>query len=500
MDRGHFGTDHLVEGLGRRALRAGSLSGSGQAGQFLVLSVTTIILARLLTPEDYGLVAMVTAVTSFVAGFKDLGLAASTVQRLEINHAQTSALFWLNVAFGMLFAMVVSASAPGLAWFYQEPRVAWVTVAMASTFIFSGLATQHHSLLRRQLRFGEIAGIEFVATLLAAMAAIVAALRGAEYWSLVLMHALTSLLTMAGVWVRCSWRPGKPARAAGVREMLSYGGYLTGFNIVSSFLRSFDRVLIGWSAAAGPLGLYSRASFLVLIPTVRFSGAATAVALPVLSRLQNDPARYRAFILMATLLFGGVSIPLGFFAFAAADPIVLALLGPQWGGTAPILRALAPIAALAALEAATLWVTASTGNTRRQFMLGVTTTVVAVIAMSVGIRWGVVGVAIGFTIAQTVACTVGLAYCLQPLSFKAADFFVVLWRPAAAAAVAAVVIVVANRTVLADRGAVLILVVDLCAFVVSYGLCWWVLPNGRATIREMMALAGSLRRSSADRQ
>lgn len=482
----HFHSTDLAEGLGRKAMRAGALSGAGHAGQFLLMSAGTVVLARLLTPEDYGLVTMVTAVIAMVAGFKDLGLASLTVQRPEITHQQTSALFWVNVAFGLFLMVVVSAAAPALAWFYGEPRVLWMTVAMASTFLVSGLAVQHHSLLRRQLRFGEVAGIELCATLLAVSGAIAAAMNGAEYWSLVLMYVLTQVFITAGAWLRCSWRPGRPARAAGVRAMLAYGGYLTGFNIVHSFLRSFDRILIGWAASAGPLGLYSRASFLVGIPTQRLSNAATGVAISVLSRLQHEPERYRAFVLTATLLFGSLAIPLGAFAFAAADSIVLVVLGTQWAAAAPILRALAPTAAFATFETAAMWVSASTGQTRRQFQVGVAAAIGSIAAMIAGLQWGVTGVAVGFSAATAIAWTAGLVYCLQPLSVTIADFLSVLWRPALAAAIAAAVTIGVGAGGFFGS-AVLLLAAQTIAFTAAYAACWLLLPRGRATVKEMLS-------------
>jgi O-antigen/teichoic acid export membrane protein len=489
----NFGNSHLADDLGRRAVRAGAFSGAGHAAQFLLMSAGTVVLARLLTPEDYGLVAMVTAVTSIVAGFKDLGLAASTVQRPEINHQQTSTLFWINVGFGLILAVVVSAAAPALARFYDEPRVRWLTVAMASTYLVSGLATQHHSLLRRQLRFGEVAGIELVATFVAVSAAIAAAWNGASYWSLVLMYALTHVCITIGVWIRCSWRPGKPAGAAGVRDMLAYGGYLTGFNIVNFSLRSLDRILIGWTASAGPVGLYSRAAYLVSIPVERLSGASTGVAIPVLSRLQGDPERYRSFLLTATMLFGTIAIPFGCFAFTAAESTVLAVLGAKWSDAVPILRVLAPMAIFATLETAAMWVAASTGHTQRQFVVGVALALASAVAMIVGLQWGVIGVAIGFSGGYCVAWAVGLSYCVRPSPVTASDILGTLWRPAAAAVAAGAVTMVAGRAGQDDGRAILMLARDIAVFATTYGLGWLLLPGGRATLREMLTLAKALR-------
>ena len=168
-------TDHVLGDLRRRSVRGGAATLAAQLCKFALQFGSTALLARLLTPDDYGLIAMVTAVTGFVAIFKDLGLSAATVQRKEITRQQSSNLFWINVACSILLMLILMAAAPLIAWFYKHPELRWITIALSASFIFGGLTAQHQALLRRQMRFGVLARIEVGAMACGVAAALIAA-------------------------------------------------------------------------------------------------------------------------------------------------------------------------------------------------------------------------------------------------------------------------------------------------------------------------------------
>src|SRR5947209_3819081 len=132
-------TQHLHADLKGRSLRGGLLTGSSQGAQFLLQSISTVVLARLLTPADFGLVAMVVAITGMGQAFADLGLSEATIQRPEITHDQVSALFWINVGIGLALMLVTVGLAPVLAWFYREPRLKNIALVVSFTFLIGGL-------------------------------------------------------------------------------------------------------------------------------------------------------------------------------------------------------------------------------------------------------------------------------------------------------------------------------------------------------------------------
>src|SRR5712691_4006749 len=132
----HFRTDHLKDDLGGRTARGGVVTLASQAVKFFTGMAATVILARLLTPQDYGLIGMVAVVTGFVSMFKDLGLSAATIQKEEINAEQISTLFWINLALSVMVMFVTAALAPAVAWFYSEPRLTLMTIVYAAGFLF----------------------------------------------------------------------------------------------------------------------------------------------------------------------------------------------------------------------------------------------------------------------------------------------------------------------------------------------------------------------------
>ena len=216
----HFQTSDLKADLKRHSVGGGAVTMAAQACKFVLALGSTAVLARILDLEDFGLIAGVMAFIGFADRFKDLGLPMSTVQREEVSHPQVSTLFWINAGFAAVLTLAGAAAAPLVAWFYNEPRLVPVVVALSLTILAGGLTVQHQALLRRTMRFTRLAGIEVTALLLGAAAGIVAATAGGRYWSLVLMQGVTSLITLGGVWLLCSWRPGSTASGLTGREVL----------------------------------------------------------------------------------------------------------------------------------------------------------------------------------------------------------------------------------------------------------------------------------------
>lgn len=494
----HFGTAHLNADLKGRTVRGGAVMLSAQAAKFALQTGATAILARLLTPADFGVIAMVAAITGLIALFKDLGLSAATVQRHEISHQQVSTLFWINLAAGAVLALIGMAMAPLVAWLYGEPRLTAVMVALSCTFLFSGLAAQHSALLQRQMRFVPLAAIEVLSLLAGIVAAIALARAGFHYWALVAMTVVTAVATAVGSWIASGWRPGWPRRGAGVRPMLAFGGYLTGFNFLNYFTRNFDNVLVGVKLGAGPLGIYSRAYSLLLMPVQQINMPLSSVVLPALCRVVNEPAQYRRYLLRSTALIATLGMPLVAFAFADARELVLLLLGPQWEQAVPIFRWLAPAAFVGTLNVVPGWLCQSMGRTRRQFYWAAVAAPLTVIAFLIGIRWGIVGVAAAFSASWCLLMIAFIWYACLDSPVRPWDLARVLWRPALAATAAAACVFLLRRGPLAslDLGVLLVPVVDAAIFAAAFLAALVAIPGGAREVRELLSLGAELRRRS----
>jgi PST family polysaccharide transporter len=372
-----------------------------QALKFLIGVCGTVILARLLTPEDYGLVGMVAVFTGFVAVFKDLGLSAATVQRAEINHSQVTNLFWVNLTVGVVLAAVIAGVAPLLARFYGDPRLAAITAVSALGFLLGGLTIQHEALLRRQMRFTSLAVVEIAAMLASVSMAVSLAWYGAHYWSLVFSQLAFAAATAASVWMLSGWRPGLPARRSGVRSMLLFGGNLTGFNFINYWARNLDNLLIGRVWGALQLGLYSRAYQLLLLPIDQITAPITAVAIPALSRLVDSPERYRRAYVRIVAKLAMVTMPLMAFMIVTSDWMVRLILGSQWMGVSPLFAWLGVAGLVQPLANTAGWLLITQARTNEMFRWGAFAGTILMSSICVGLPWGALGVAISYSLCSS---------------------------------------------------------------------------------------------------
>jgi len=387
-------TGHLRADLKGRSVRGGLLTISSQGTQFVIQSIATVVLARLLTPADFGIVAMVTAVTGLGVAFADLGLSEATIQRKDVSHDQVSTLFWTNVAIGLSFMCVTIALAPVLAWFYKEPGLKDVAFLLSLTFLISGLKVQHDALLKRQMRFASLAIRDVASWVVAVPIAISLAWRGAGYWALVALPLIVNFVAMVLSWLMVRWMPGLPRRSAGIGSMIVFGGNVAASYVVMTMNRSADNVLIGWHWGAGPLGLYSRAYNLLMLPVRQLSAPASSVAVPTFSRIQGEPERFARYYLRAANLIMWISAPVLGFLFVAAEPVIVLVLGKQWREAAPVFQILAISALGQLLLEMTIWLFVSRGQSGRLLKVLLIICPMLVGSYAIGLPFGIRGVAL----------------------------------------------------------------------------------------------------------
>ena len=393
----HFATGHLLANLKGRAISSTFVTASVQGIQFVLMLASTMILARLLSPRDFGIVAMVTTVTGFLRIFNDAGLSTATVQREGITHAQVSNLFWTNVVLGITISLLLAVLSPVVAWFYREPRLAGVTLVLGCTFLFSTSTVQHMALLKRQMRFKTIGLIQVSSAATGVLVGVVMAWMKYGYWSLVGMQLTSPLVTFALTWSFSRWRPQLPKRDSGTRSLLHFGAHLTASSFLFSLARGSDGLLIGRIYGSAPLGLYSRAAMLLMRPLEQFLPPLGAVFVPTLSRLQGQPERYRRVVLrtlevvaMTSFLFGGVLLPLSY-------PLTRILLGPKWEQAAPIFASFTVSAIYFPVSNIVTWLLTSQGRGRDFLALSLISSVFTVLSFLAGLPFGPLGVAIAYS-------------------------------------------------------------------------------------------------------
>jgi PST family polysaccharide transporter len=392
-----FVTDDLQQNLKGHTISSGFVTGVAQFVQLGLQFGSTILLARLLLPQDFGLIAMVTAVTGLMWVFKDGGLSTATVQREGITHAQVSNLFWTNVALGGFGSLTLAISAPALAWFYREPRLIRVTLALSITFLLIASTVQHMALLRREMRFKSIAVIQLSSAAAGSLIGIGMAWLGFGYWSLVGMQLSAQVASFLLTWSASRWRPQLPERRSGTRSLLHFGANLTVSSFLYSLSRGIDGLLIGRFYGSGPLGLYNRAGALLMQPVQQLIGPIEAVLTPALSRLQTQPERYRRavfhayeFIAVASFLFTGLLLGL-------AHPLTLAVLGHKWEKSAPIFAGFTLVALYTPVGSVATWLLTSQGRGRDFLILSSIRCALTIVFILAGLPFGPVGVAMSYS-------------------------------------------------------------------------------------------------------
>jgi O-antigen/teichoic acid export membrane protein len=484
----YFRTDHLKDDLKRRSVRGGAVTMFAQIFKFGLNLGSGVVLARLLTPQDYGLIGMVTAVTGFVTLFKDLGLSMATVQKEEITHEQVSNLFWVNVTLGIATAIVTVAIAPLIAGFYNEPRLIWITLALGIGFVIGSLGVQHSALLNRQMQFKALVINDLLSMFIGVVAAIVAAWYGLSYWALVIMPLVTGIISTVGFWIVCDWRPSLPARKSGSRSMLAFGSNMTASSIMNYFARNVDNVLIGRVWGAQQLGFYAKAYQLLLLPLSQINAPIAAVAVPTLSRLTDSPERYRQTYLQILEKISILTMPLIVFMIGASDWLVWLLLGPQWSEASRIFSILGIAALVQPVSNTTGWVFITQNRTTHMLQWGAVGSTLSVIAIIAGLPWGATGVAASYSISGLLIRTPILFWFVgRAGSVRAIDIYRTM-APSTLASLSALLVIATVRYYIQIPHPLIGLIV---AFSITVGitlLILVILPTGRRSLQDFKNL------------
>ena len=432
----YFRTDDLREGVAGRAIRGGAFTVGSQASQFIIGLLATMVMARLLTPRDYGLIGMVTVVTGFLTIFKDIGLSRATIQRNVLTHDEASSLFWINGGVGVCIALLTAAIAPVIARFYGEPRLTNITIALACGFLVSGFSVQHQALLRRRMRFGILAANDVLSIAIAGIVGITMAYERMSYWAIVGNQLSFTISGAVLAWIVCPWRPSLPKRSTRVREMLAFGGNITGFTVLNYFARNTDDLLIGRFWGSQQLGLYAKAYQLLLFPLNQINLPVGGVAVPTLSRLADEPARYRAAFARTLEKIVLVTMPLVVFLMVCSDWLIAFVLGDQWLGAARIFMWLAIAGFSQPIGYTTGWLFTSQNRTGELLRWGVISSALAVASIAAGVHWGAEGVAKSYGLTSALITTpLNLWYVGRRGPVRTSDFY----RTSAPVAVAAIV-------------------------------------------------------------
>ena len=393
----HLRTEHLRSNLRGRAISGAAVTAVSQAVRLGFYMASTMVLARLLSKEDFGLVAMAATLTGFLRMFREGGLSTTTVQKQNITQAQVSNLFWLNVGLGAATAAFGACLAPILAWFYSNEGLIPIAVVLSCTFVLSGSTVQHIALLNRQMRFKAIAVVDVGSTFVGLVVGIVLAIAGWRSWALVWSQVATSGAEVFLTWFASRWRPSLPSRNSDTRGLLAFGASLTFASFLRRIATSADALFVGRVYGEAALGLYTRGLALLMRPLDQLLSPFDSVFIPILSRIQDQPDRYRKTFLDVYSAMALASFPVAGLFLGLSKPLVLTLLGHNWADVVPIFASFSLAALVYPIAGASMWLVTTQGRSKDIVSSGVIFSLIAIGAIVIGLPYGPVGVAAAFS-------------------------------------------------------------------------------------------------------
>ena len=390
---------------GRTVKRGGAIAVAGQGVKLVLQLGATAFLARLLSPSDFGLIALVTPIVAFFSVFRDIGLTSATIYSADITDAEASSLFWINAIAGALLSISLLLLSPLAALIFHDSRLTGILSAMALTFILNGVGAQYQALFQRRFRFKVLALIDVGANAAGTAVGIFAALLGYGYWSLVLMPIATQALNLAATVLVSRWQPGAPRWERRTGTMTRFGSAIAAFNFLNYFARNLDNLLIGKVWGMEALGYYGRAYSLMMAPLSQIIYPLTQVVVPVLTRINgNRDAYVRTYTnIMQVIML--ICAPLVTWLIVGRIWVVEILLGPRWHETIPIFLALGFSALVQPMNNSAGWLMVSQGRSKDVFIWGLIGGGLTSASILIGLPWGALPVAISYSVGQIVFVT-----------------------------------------------------------------------------------------------
>jgi PST family polysaccharide transporter len=436
---------------------------------------STIIIARLLTPSDYGLVGMATVYIGLVQLVNEFGLGAAIVQQRDLTRDQLARLGGLSLLLGVVLTLLSLAMAGVIARFFGEPAVRWVVMALSVTFFTTAFQVLPRALLNRDLRFPRLALLDGTEAVAITIGTLACAVLGLGYWALVLGN-IGGRLVATGLAV--SWRPHPLAWPRDLRSLtreITFGGHVVVSRVAWYAYNNADAAVVGRLLGSAALGAYSIGWTIASIPVDRVSAMVMRVTPGVFSAVQHDLAALRRYVLGISEGLALVTFPASVGLALVADDFVAVVLGQKWIAAVMPLRLLALYGGFRSLTTLLPQVLFTVGQSRRSMQFNLLAAVVLPLAFIVGSRWGPAGVAAGWVVAYPLV-VIPFFYraAFRALELPTRDYFRALW-PATSATLAMTAVVLAAEVALAGRLApVPELAVLVLGGAATYGATlWW---------------------------
>jgi O-antigen/teichoic acid export membrane protein len=389
---------------------------ASQFVRLLITLVVTAILARLLSPKDFGLIAMVAVFSNFFAMLNEMGLGSAIIQKPQVTEEELSSAFWVNLIEGVVVTLAFLALAPVIAGFYSQSILKPIVMVMSIMFTISSVGMIQLALFSKRMDFRTLAMVEVAAAVAGGVVAVAMAATGFGVWSIVALSLVQCLVLAVVLFIVSSWKPRLLVKWQPIKGLLKYGLPLMGFSFVNYFNRNLDNLLIGKYLGTRQLGYYDVAYRSILFPLGNVSSVIGRVMFPALSHMEENKTRVRAAYVRANRYIAVITFPLMAGLAVLAPQLVRVALGPKWARAIFLIQVLAMVSTLQSLSTTTGWIYLSQARTGIMLVWGVISVFICAGALAIGLHWNVEGVAVAYAIV-----TVLLTYPCFAIPFRFID-------------------------------------------------------------------------------
>lgn len=480
------------------AARGAVVTIAGQAGKFLIQIVALVVLARLLSPEVFGLYAMLAVVFGIAEVMRDFGLSSAVIQAQTITDKQLSSLFWINVLLGLaLGAGCVMAAFP-LAAYFDSPELVHPCQLLGAVVILNGVSTQFRAIMTRRLQFGAIALVDIAGALAGLCLVLTGAAMGWEIWALVAQQIVQAVVIVGLNILFCRWRPSLSIRAQNMRPLLLFGWNVGCTQLVNYASRNVDSILVGRFFGSHQLGIYDRAYQLLTLPLNQISTPATKVAFPVLSRVQDDHARFDRYAQASQrVLLNTVAVVFVYASFMAV-PLIAIVLGNKWSGVAPIFQVLAIGGIAQAGLFAYYWIFLAKGLSGASLRYTLVSKSVLIVSIVIGSHWGVYGIALGYSIGVVLSWPIAVLWLRRITNAPVIAMAKTALRIIATYLVAGVCALAVVQAGGADSDLAQ-LATGGATYIVALAVLYSVVPTFRRDVKEVRSIVNNIRTKGNNR-
>ena len=449
-------------------------NGLAQFAQELMGLLTTLILARLLSPDAFGLLGMVIVFLGFIAIFQNLGLGPSIVQDGEISQEQLSSIFWLNSILSIILVLLTIISAPLVSSFYDEPSATSIMIVLALNFPLSALAVVPDAMLKKHMMFKKLGIIQNIATALGSVVGIITAFMGFGVWALVWQGLISTFTRTILQWIIVPWSPTWNLSYHKIKRHLYFGINLQVGSLLNYCARNVDDLLIGKVIGSSTLGVYQMAYRLMLWPLQKVSGIVGEVMFPALSTIQGNKEHVKRIFLRVTGYIAFITFPMVLGILVIAPSVVYALLGERWVGVIPIFKVLCILGLTQSIATNTGWIFLSQGRTDIRLRLQLAFSTLFIISFFIGIRWGAIGVAACYTIASLLVTPIQFQIAGKLINMTFSDVYKKIIAILVCSILMAAIVFITNQFLISKFSNIFKLIIDLFVGILSYIFLIWI--------------------------